>query len=217
MTFYNLNPWTAGSALLVDALSSALPFYLLRPLSVVHTAGVASLPGRELVDIGLQLYTTAFSTAVYTVSIILSLRFLLPKVFVLYFSGIPSVEPAYTASYATIIPVTLLFGAAASTFIFAPFVTAPRATAEDARLSEFDPANATFGQTLEWNIWGFTVKTKIVIQRTAFTMVITAVNTYLSLTLNIYGVEPNGAVAYATVWVAAALCTGLGLRFVGAE
>ena len=124
--------------------------------------------------------------------------------------------PAYTASYAAIIPITLLFGAAASTFIFAPFVTTGRARDDD-KIGEFDPAEATLGQTLVWNVWGYTAKTKVVIRRTLVSMLVTGVNTYISLRLNLYGVESAGALAYSAVWVFATLCTGLGLRFVGAD
>lgn len=192
-----------------------MPFYFLRPLSAVHRHA-ASLPNRELVDLPLQLLTTALSTGIYTVTLVLSLRFVLPRILVLYFSGLPTVEPAYTASYATVLPVTLLFGAAASTFIFAPFATTGKAK-EDDKISQFDPAAASLGQTVWWNFWGYTAKTKVVIRRTAITTLVTGVNTYLACSKTINGVDPAGASAYAAVWVFAALCTGVGLGMVGGD
>lgn len=125
-------------------------------------------------------------------------------------------EPAYTASYATVLPVTLLFGAAASTFIFAPFATTGKAK-EDDKISQFDPAAASLGQTVWWNFWGYTAKTKVVIRRTAITTLVTGVNTYLACSKTINGVDPAGASAYAAVWVFAALCTGVGLGMVGGD
>lgn len=214
-TFYSLSPLTAISALIIDVVSVAVPFYLLRPLSAVHKPGV-QVPNRELIDIPLQLYTTALSTTIYTVILVLSLRLILPRILVLYFSGLPTLEPAYSASYAAVLPVTLAFGAAASVLIFAPFATTGKAK-EDDKLNEFDPVSASLGETVWWNTWGYTAKTKVIIRRTVMAAFVTGVNTYLASTMTIYGIEPAGAAAYASVWVFAALCTGVGLGLVGGE
>ncbi|KAH7328567.1 hypothetical protein B0I35DRAFT_21326 [Stachybotrys elegans] len=213
--FYTLSPATAISALAIDVVSAAVPFYLFRPLSDVHRAS-PNLPNRELLDAPLQLYTTALSSVIYSVTLVLSLRFLLPRIFVLYFSHIPTLEPAYAASYTSVLPVTLLFGAAASLFIFAPFATTGKAK-EDDKIGEFDPAEASLGQTVWWNFWGYTAKAKVVIRRTALITVLTGVNTYLNCTMNIYGVEPTGAAIYSLVWVVAALFTGMSLGLVGED
>jgi hypothetical protein len=213
--FYNLSWATAAAALGVDVISIALPFYLLRPLAAIHTPS-AKIPNGELIDAGLQVYTTALATSIYSVILVISLRFVLPRILVLYFNGVPSIEPAYTVNYAGVLPVTLLFGLAGSTFIFAPFATAGRAKDDD-RIAAFDPVEATLGQTVWWNLWGYTSKTKVVIRRTAVAVVVTALNTYLACTKTIYGVESAGAATYAVVWALAALCTGLGLGFVGKD
>jgi hypothetical protein len=214
-TFYNLSPGVALGALAVNTVSAAVPFYLFRPTNDLHRASPA-VPNRELVDVPLQLYTTALSCGIYSVTLVLALRFLLPKILILYFARIPSLEPAYEASYAAALPVTLLFGAAASVFIFAPFATAAKSKDDD-KIAEFDPATATLDETLWWNLWGFTAKSKVVIRRTAVVMLLTGVNTFLSCTMGIYGVEPQGAAAYAAVWVVAALFTGYGLAKVGSD
>ncbi|CAM1505416.1 Fc.00g110530.m01.CDS01 [Cosmosporella sp. VM-42] len=214
-TFYTLSPTTALSALTIDILSAAVPFYLLRPLSAVHNPSV-QLPNRELTTLPLQLYTTALSTGIYTVILTLSLRFVLPRILVLYFSGLPTIEPAYTASYATVLPATVLFGAAASTFIFPVFATTGK-TKEDDKIAKFNPVEASLGQTVWWNIWGYTAKTKVAIRRTVVAIIVSAIKTYLSCTLTVYGIEGTGAAAYASVWAFAALCTGVGLGFVGGD
>lgn len=211
--FYTLSPVTALSALAVDIASAAVPFYLLRPLSAVHSPS-AKVPNRELVDLSLQLYTGALATGIYTVTLVLSLRFLLPRIFVLHFSGFPSVENAYTASYAAALPVTLLFGAAASTFIYPPSATTGHTAADDS-IAQFDAVEASLGQTVWWNVWGYTDRTKVVVRRTAVAAFVTAVNTYLACTMTIYGIESKGAAAYAGVWVFAAACSGLALGLVG--
>lgn len=217
-TFYSLSYTTALSALAIDMASVAVPFYLLRPLSV-HTPSAAAakgLPNRELLDLPLQLYTVALSTGIYTVILVLSLRFILPRILVIYFSGLPTLEPAYAASYAAVLPVTLLFGIAASTFIFAPFATTGRAK-EDEKIGEFDPVAASLGETVWWNVWGYTAKTKVVVRRTAVAAFIAAINTYLTCSRTVYGIESTGAAVYAGVWAFAAVCAGIGLGFVGGE
>ncbi|KAK7428476.1 hypothetical protein QQZ08_004914 [Neonectria magnoliae] len=214
-TFYNLSPSTALSALAIDLTSVAVPFYLLRPLSAVHTpSAAAKLPNRELLDVALQLYTAALSTGIYSVVLVLSMHFVLPRILVVYFARLPTVEPAYAASYASVLPVTTLFGIAASTFIFAPFATTGHVK-EDDKVAAFDPVEASLGETVWWNAWGYTAKTKVVIRRTAVAVLVSAVNTYLACSRTVYGVEPLGAAAYAGVWAFAALCTGVGLGFVG--
>jgi hypothetical protein len=214
-TFYTLSPATAVSALVVDVISVAVPFYLLRPLSAVHKPGV-KLHNRELIDIPMQIYTTALSTTIYTVILILSLRMVLPSILVVHFAGLPTLEPAYSASYATTLPVTLAFGAAASLFIFAPFATTGKVK-EDEKLGEFDPVSASLGETVWWNTWGYTAKTKVVIRRTVIAAVVTGINTYLATTMTIYGINRVGAAAYSAVWVFAAVCAGIGLGLVGGD
>lgn len=120
------------------------------------------------------------------------------------------------ATYAAVLPVTLLFGAAASNFIFAPFATTGKAK-EDDRIGEFDPASASLGETVEMNLWGYTAKTKVAIRRTAVACFVTAINTYLACTMTIYGIDSTGAGSYAGVWVFAVLCSGLGLGLVDGE
>ncbi|PHH83045.1 hypothetical protein CDD82_3847 [Ophiocordyceps australis] len=213
--FYSLSPLTALAALTVDVASAAVPVMLLRPLTRSHRL-MAKLHNSELVDLPLYLYTTALATGIYTVVLMLSMRFILPRILVLHFSGLPSLEAAYTASYASLLPVTLFFGAAASTFIFAPFAMTAKSE-EDKQVERFDPVTATLGQTFWWNVWGYTSKTKVIILRTAATVFATGVNTYLACTRTMFGVEPTGATLYAAVWVSAALCTGFGLGLVGGD
>jgi hypothetical protein len=192
-----------------------VPFFLLRPLAAVHTPGTA-LPNRELIDPYLQTITSFLSATIYCVTIVLSLRFLLPSVLVVYFVGLPSLEAAYSASYVGMIPVALAFGIAANTLIYAPFATTGKASDDD-KIGEFDPASATLKETVEWNFLGYTARTKVVVVRTAIACLVTAINTYLACTMTIYGIESTGAAAYAGVWVLAAAASGLGLGFVGGE
>ncbi|KAK4456288.1 hypothetical protein QBC34DRAFT_481365 [Podospora aff. communis PSN243] len=218
--FYGLRAATAGGYLAVDVVSAALPFALLRKLSGAHSAA-PNVTNREIVvDRGIQVLTSLLAGFVYSVVLLLASRTYLPTTLVLHFEGIPTIRPAADAvllgfdSPKTQV-LSLLFGIAARTFIFTPLVTTPRTAEEEKEIAEFDPVNATLGQTAAFNLWGFTNQTKVSIKRTAVVMLCSAVNSYLQCTLGIQGVDSYGAVVYASVWVIAALVTGLSLRYVG--
>ncbi|KAK3944645.1 hypothetical protein QBC46DRAFT_157740 [Diplogelasinospora grovesii] len=217
--FYGIRALTAAAYLGVDALSAFIPFVLLRQLSGAHSAA-RGVPNREIVlDKTLEALTAILSGLIYSVVLFLACRTYLPTVLVVYFNGIPTVQPAVETVPLGLdrIPthiLSLLFGLAARAFIFTPLVTTPH-TLEDDEVGEFDPVSATFGQTLYWNLWGYTTQTKVAILRTAVVMFVTAVSTYLQCAMMINGVESYGAVMYAAIWVVAAMVTGLSLRYVG--
>lgn len=217
--FYGIRALTAGAYLAVDVVSTFLPFLLLRRLSGAHSAA-PGIPNRDIVvDRGIQALTSAQSALVYSVVLFLASRYFLPNNLVLYFEGIPTITPAADATFLgfgtpTTQLLSLLFGLAARTFIFTPFLATPP-TSEDQKNAEFDPVHASLGQTVAWNLWGYTTRTKVSLIRTAVAMLFTGVGTFLDTTLAIKGVEPYGAAVYAGVWVIAALVTGLSLRYVG--
>ncbi|KAK0748675.1 hypothetical protein B0T21DRAFT_407167 [Apiosordaria backusii] len=216
--FYGIRWLTAGAYLGVEVVSASLPFLLLRHLSGAHSA--KQTPNREIVaDRFIQVLTSLQAGLVYSVVLFMAGRTFLPTTFVLHFDGIPTIKPAVDAVFLGFggLPtgiLSLLFGLAARSFIFAPFITAPQ-TLEDQEMAKFDPASATLGQTVAWNLWGYTTKTKVSIIRTAVAMVFTAVGTYVDTALSIKGVDSCGAVVYASVWVLAALLTGCILTYVG--
>ncbi|KAK4237390.1 hypothetical protein C8A03DRAFT_16057 [Achaetomium macrosporum] len=217
--FYGIRALTAGAYLAVDVASAFLPFLLVRRLSGAHSDAPGT-PNKDIVgDRVIQILTSLQSALVYSVVLFLAGRFLLPSKLVLYFEGVPTIKPAANATFLGLgSPMTqalsLLFGLAARTFIFTPFVTTPQ-TLEDQKNAEFDPVNATLGQTVAWNLWGYSTSTKVSLKRTAVAMLFTAVGTYLDTALAIKGIESYGAVVYVGVWVAAAFATGLTLRYVG--
>ncbi|KAK4123868.1 hypothetical protein N657DRAFT_431102 [Parathielavia appendiculata] len=217
--FYGIRAMTAGAYLSVDVVSAFLPFLLLRRLSGAHTAA-PGIANRDIVaDRGIQVLTSVHAALVYSVVLFLAGRYLLPSTLVLHFQGIPTILPAAEAPFLglgspTTLILSLLLGLAARTFIFTPLVATPR-TSEDQKLAEFDPVNATLKETVAWNLWGYTTRTKVSLIRTAMAMLFTAVGTYLDTTLVIKGVEPYGAAVYASVWVTGALVTGVTLRYVG--
>ncbi|KAI8243525.1 hypothetical protein K4K57_005276 [Colletotrichum sp. SAR 10_99] len=213
-TFYKISPATAISALGIEMLSTFVPFQLLRPLSGAH-AGAKNVANRELLsDVSITIFTTVLAAATYSATLFVSYKTYLPTALVMYFKGLPTLEPAYGSNFVATLPVTLAFGIAAKTYIFTPFVATGKTT-EDGKLEEFDPATATLGETLAWNLWGYTTRAKVVISRTTVAMILTGANTYLQTFMTVNGVESHGAALYAGAWVFAAFLTGVGLGFVG--
>lgn len=191
----------------------------MRQLSGAHSAA-PGIPNRDIVvDRQIQVLTSLLSALVYSVTLFLACRTFLPTNFVLYFEGIRTIEPAQDAQlFSFNRPLTqilcLLFGVAARTLIFTPSVTASP-TIRDQEVAEFDPATANLGQTIYWNLWGYTTPTKVSVKRTAVAMLFAGVDTYLQATTVLSGVDSYGAAVYASVWVLAAAITGLALRYVG--
>lgn len=213
--FYGIRPVTASSAALVDVIAPAAAFFLVRPLGSLRFAG-PKLYNKDLVSAPYQVLIAVLSTNVYAAVVSLALRFVLPKVLVLHFKGIPTVEPAYAASFVALLPTAAFFGFAASKFIFAPYVTTGKSK-EDEKIRQFDPVHASLRETVWWNFWGYTLRSRIVITRTAIVTGMTAVSTYLACAVLIDGVSFFGAIAYSLVWSLATGGTGLALALVGQE
>ncbi|KAI1074345.1 hypothetical protein F5B20DRAFT_574162 [Whalleya microplaca] len=208
---------TPASALLltlaVETIATYVPFRLLRPLSTAH-ASPSTAPNAEIVtDRPIALLTTLLAGAIYSVTLSFAYATYLPRFLVVYFAGLPSVASAHDTTFVALLPMTLVLGLAAHTFIFTPAEASPN-TPDDEK-EEFDPVEASLAETVRWNVWGWSAQTRVVVQRTALLMGITGVNTFLQTSLTIRGVEPAGAAAWSSVWVLAAAVTGLALGAVG--
>ncbi|PSS03807.1 hypothetical protein BD289DRAFT_420249 [Coniella lustricola] len=211
--FYNIDPKIALGGLAVDVTASFVPFLLLRPLSGAHK-GSSSVPNREIInDRSISILSILLASFIYAVVLVLSYNFYLRQAFVLHFEGIYTIEPAQSA-LVVLATLILASGIAARGFIFTPLATTGR-TEQDEKVAQFDPVEAGLGETLWWNVWGYTSQTKVGIVRTLLLAIVTGVNTYLQSALTINGVEPAGAARYASAWMLAALLAGLGLGFVG--
>ncbi|ESZ96914.1 hypothetical protein SBOR_2708 [Sclerotinia borealis F-4128] len=212
-TFYEVGMKTVLSSLLIDTLTTYIPFRLLRPLSPAH-ADSPSVPNRDITsDLPVQIITTLLAASIYSVTLYGAYMSYMPLYLATYFEGIPSIAAAYSATPTSLLPMTLLLGLATRSFIFTP-TTATKSS--DSMAPPFNPETATLGDTIWWNLWGWSKKTKMVIKRTATLMTVTGVNTFLQTYITVEGVEAVGAVAYSGVWVVAAgICGGV-LGFVGA-
>ncbi len=214
-SFYEISPVTAGLALIINTLAIWIPFRMLRDLSPEHAA--SSLSNKEVVDqeiitdYTIQGLTTVLAASIYSVVLHAAYVTYLPVSLVIYFEGIPSVAAAHESNYITLLPLALVMGVAAKSFIFTP-----SASIRPEPEFEFDPLTATFGQTLKYNFWGYSTRVKTVIKRTAVLVLVTAVNTFAQIYGTIEGVQAEGAAAYAAVFVVGAFLSGIALGVVGA-
>ncbi|KAF8864194.1 hypothetical protein BDZ45DRAFT_669757 [Acephala macrosclerotiorum] len=220
-TFYEVKPVAIILSLIIDSLTFYIPFRLLRPLSLAHSASTSpnsvTVPNNEIVtSLTIQAYTSILAACIYSVTLYTAYASYLPVYLVTYFSEIKTVAATHNSTPFTLFPITLLLGVAARSFIFTPAAASAPSTA-DAKLAAFNPASATLGETLWHNVWGFTTRTKIVIKRTATLMLIVGTTTFVQTFFTVKGVEAVGAVAYSGVWTLAAGITGAVLGLVGAE
>ncbi|KAH6668035.1 hypothetical protein B0J14DRAFT_177000 [Halenospora varia] len=219
-TFYQVRLVSILSTIFIDSLAMYIPFRLLRPLSLAHSASTSSrsivVPNREIVaDTSVGILTTLLAASIYSVTLYSAYASYLPIYLVTYFDNIPSIAPAHTATPFTLFPVTLLLGLAAKSFIFTP-AAASVPSSVDAKNAAFNPASATLAETFWYNLWGYDTKTKVVIKRTAAVMLASGINTFIQTWVIIEGVEAIGAIVYSGVWVVAAAITGASLGLVGA-
>lgn len=218
-TFYNVRPATVISSLLIDTLTTYVPFRLLRPLSLAHSASSSqrsvAIANKDIVtDYTIQSFTTILAATIYSVTLYTAYVTYLPVYLVTYFEGIPSVAATHSATPIALLPLTLLFGLAAKSFIFTPAVAASPSLA-DAKAAAFNPATATLSETFWYNVWGFSPKTKVVIKRTLALVLVSGINTFVQTFVTVEGVEAIGAVAYSAIWSTAAAITGAALGVVG--
>jgi hypothetical protein len=213
-SFYNTPTSALLLTLTIETLATYLPFRLLRPLSPAH-GDPAHVPNADIVtDRPIALLTTLLAGAIYSISLYFAYATYLPSYLAVYFNALPTLLPAQEATYVQLLPTTLALGFAARTFIFTPAEAVGHTPADDEH-ARFDPVDATLPETLRWNLLGWTSQTKKVFERTSILALATAVNTALQLRFTLIGVETPGAIAWSSVWVLAALVTGLALGVVG--
>ncbi|TAQ84231.1 hypothetical protein B7494_g7448 [Chlorociboria aeruginascens] len=216
--FYDIRPTTVILSLVIDSLTTYIPFRLLRPLSAAHAASTSphstKVPNKDIVtDSSVQVYTTLLAAAIYSVTLYAAYTSYLPVYLVTYFSGIPSVAAAHSATPITLFPLMLVLGLATRSFIFTPSTAS---SSSSSRATPFDPLTASFGRTLEYNFWGYSERTKVIIKRTAALVVVSGVNTFIQTFVTVEGVEATGAIAYSGVFAVAAAISGIALGIVGA-
>ncbi|PMD36510.1 hypothetical protein L207DRAFT_586215 [Hyaloscypha variabilis F] len=192
-TFYEIRPIAVLLSLSIDIATTYIPFRLLRPLSLAHSASntISSVqaPNNEiLTSTSIQIYTTILAAAIYSVTLYTAYLTFLPVQFATYFSNIPTLAPAY----------------AATPYFALPSLDLPRASSKVIYIY-------SFGEHIVYNVWGYSKRSKVVIKRTVALMLVSGVNTFVQAFFTIEGVEAAGAVSYASVWLIANGITGSAL------
>lgn len=214
-SFYDVSASTAVLSLAINTLTTYIPFRLLRDLSPEHASSSLSnktVNNQDIVtDFTIQALTTFLAASIYSVVTYAAYVTYLPVTLVKYFDDIPSVAAAHEQNYITLLPLTLIAGLAAKSFIFTPSTSIhPEPEVQ------FDPVTATFCETFKYNVWGYSSRVKTVLSRTAVLLIVTAVNTFVQVFGTIQGVHMTGAAAYTALWVVAAAVAGFALGVVGA-
>ncbi|KAL8646891.1 MAG: hypothetical protein Q9226_006666 [Calogaya cf. arnoldii] len=216
-TFYAVRPTTLWLGLLVDIISTYLPFSLLRDSSPIHRSEVSKseVANRSILnDLNIKFYTSFLAAAVYGVVIYGSFRTWLPGFLIVHFEGLRDLSGAYEAALPGVTVGFLTSGYAAQNFLFRPALGA-KPDAHDMQMAEFDAETATLGQTIWYNVWGYSKRSRTLIKRTAILVLASAMQTGLRTLVTIEGVEPIGAAGWAGMWATAATLVGAVFWWVG--
>ena len=216
-TFYGIRRTTLFASLFIDVLTTYVPFSLLRPLSPTHDAEApkAAVSNRSVInDIPIRLYTTILAAGIYGVVVYGSFSTWLPVHLVIYFDGIRDISGAHSAALPFLIMSFLPVGYAAREFLFTPATGAKR-DLEDIKNLSFNPVTATLSETVQYNVWGHSKRTRTLIKRTATLVAVSGLNTWVQIYFTIEGTEGYGAAGWAGVWATAAALTGVLFWWVG--
>ncbi|KAI4202806.1 MAG: hypothetical protein LQ350_002304 [Teloschistes chrysophthalmus] len=216
-TFYTVRPTTMWSGIFIDILSIYVPFSLMRDSSPVHRAGASKdeVANRSIVnDIPVMIYTSILAAIVYGLVVYGSFHLWIPEFLIVHFDGLKDLGGANEASFPMIIVAFVMSGIAAQSFLFIPALGA-KPDAHDLKMAEFDPETATFGETLWWNVWGYSKRSRTLIKRTATLALTTAMQTGLRTYITVAGVELVGASGWAAMWAAISILVGGVLWWVG--
>jgi len=216
-TFYSIRPSTVVTSLAIDLATTYIPFRLLRPLSATHNlhAPKRSVANRSIInDLPVRALTTLLAAGIYGVAMYSSFYTWLPVHLVLHFDGLRDISAAHTAALPFLIASFLPVGYAAREFLFTP-ATGARLDLGDIRARAFNPATATLGETIRYNLWGYSKRTRVLIKRTATLIAVSGFNTWLQTYVTVEGAEGYGAAGWSAIWATAAALTGLVYLWVG--
>ena len=205
------------SCLTVDILSAYIPFSLLRNVSATHLseAPKSAVSNRSIInDLSTRIYTSLLAAGIYSVVVVGSFSTWLPVYLVVHFDGIKDVSAAHSAALPFLILSFLPIGYAAREFLFTA-ATGAKPDAHDRKTAAFNSETATLFETIKYNLWGHSKRTRTLIKRTATLVFVSALHTWLQTYVAIEGAEGYGAAGWSGVWALAAAVTGAAYWWVG--
>ncbi|KFX86554.1 hypothetical protein O988_09509, partial [Pseudogymnoascus sp. VKM F-3808] len=138
--FYNAPALSSLLSLGITILSTTVPVALIPPPASKRRAAASKEEAPEA-DCGVQALTTLLAACIHSIILASSYATFLPTTLVTYFNNLPSVAAAHTSSFISLLPLTLLSGHAARSFILAPSTLALSTTKP-----EFDAVNSDLGE-----------------------------------------------------------------------
>ncbi|KAL6713399.1 hypothetical protein ACLMJK_008864 [Lecanora helva] len=209
-SFYTIRPSTAFACMAIDLLAVWLPFYTLKVSSSIHSVktpkGVAA--NRSVInDFGVQIATSLLGAGVYALVVLASYSTWLPTYLVTHFDGIRDISALHNKNFPFLAASFLPLGFAAKVFLFTP-ATAAKPDRHDKEVAGFNPETATLAETVWYNVWGYSKRTRVLIKRTVTLVAVVALQTSLQTYITIEGAEAFGAVGWSSVWALAATLTG---------
>lgn len=216
-SFYLIRPSTAIGCLAIDTFAAYLPFWFLKVSSSIHSIktpkGVAA--NRTVInDFGVQASTSVFAAGIYGVIVSASYLTWLPIYLVEHFDGIRDISILHNSNFTWLMASYLPVGFAAKVFIFTPS-TAAKPDEYDKEIAKFNPETATLGETVIFNLWGYSKRTRTLIKRTATVVAVSGLHTWFQTYVALEGAEMFGAVGWSSVWAIAAIWTGIAFWWVG--
>ena len=216
-SFYNIRPTTSVCCIAIDTLVAYVPFYSLKVSSSIHSIktpkGVAA--NRSVInDIGVQIYTSLLAAGIYGVVVLASYGLWLPNYLAVHFDGLRDLSAVYSPNFPWLILSFLPTGFAAKVFLFTP-ATAAKADKHDKKIAAFNPETATLGETVAYNLWGYSHRARILMKRTATLVAVGGAHTLIQTYGSLEGAEFSGAAGWSSVWGLAAALTGAAFLWVG--
>ena len=183
----------------------------------MHTAEApkGAVSNRSIInDWEVALYNSLLAAGVYGLVVYGSFKTWLPVHLVTNFNGLRDISAAHEANLSILMASFIPVGIAAKSFLFTTATGAAR-NLEDIKATAFNPETATLMETIWYNLWGYSKRTRIMIKRTATLATVCFLNTWLQVAATIEGVEVFGAIGWASVWATAAILTGMSFWWVG--
>lgn len=205
------------SCLTIDALTAYIPFSFLRGVSATHQteAPKGAVSNRSIInDLSIRIYTSLLAAGIYGVVVFGSFSTWLPVHLIVNFDGIRDISAAHSAALPFLILSFLPLGVAARTFLFTT-ATGAKPDAHDRKVASFNPETATLGETVKYNLWGYSKRSRTLIKRTATLVSLTAFHTWLQTYAAIEGTESYGAAGWSGIWAVAGTATGVAFWWVG--
>lgn len=217
MSFYSVRPSTFLACICIDVLSTYIPFYTLKVSSSVHSVktprGVAA--NRSVInDSYVQIAISLLAACIYGVVVLGSYSSWLPTYIVTHFDGVRDISKLYNSNFPLLAASFVPLGIAAKVFMFTP-ATAAKPDKYDKEIKRFDPEEATLWETLVYNVWGHSKRTRALIMRTATLVAVSSLHTSLQTYVTVEGSEGFGGVGWSSVWALAATLTGVAFWWVG--